>query len=160
MNLQLNGKKAFVAGASRGLGYAAARGLALEGCAVAINSRDLQKLSLAARNLSSEAKTEVIAIPGDVGTPAAAPELIQRAAESLSGLDLLITNAGGPPPGDFDSFDDAAWQQAVELSFLSHLRLIRAALPYLRTSAAPLPTPANNAVLPRARMDSIARRNS
>ncbi len=136
MNLQLTGKRALVTGASRGLGFAAARGLALEGCDVAINSRDTQKLRTAARILAGEAGVKVIAVPGDVADPAAPEKLIRQTVESLGGLDLLVTNAGGPPAGAFESFDDETWQQAVELSFLSHVRLIRAALPHLRQSDA------------------------
>ena len=137
MNLQLSDKKAFVAGSSRGLGYAVARQLAMEGCAVALNGRDPQKLARAARDLAAETGSRVVPIPGNVADPALAPLLIRDAAQALGGLDLLLTNAGGPPAGKFADFDDAAWQQAVELSFLSHVRLIRAALPYLRESAAP-----------------------
>jgi len=137
MDLQLEGKKALVTGASQGLGYAVARALALEGCAVAINSRDPQKLEDAARNLEGQAGRSVIAIPGDLSTLTCAPDLIRQTVAALGGLDLLVTNAGGPPAGKFEAFDDQAWQQAVELSFLSHVRLIRAALPYLRQSAVP-----------------------
>jgi 3-oxoacyl-[acyl-carrier protein] reductase len=61
---------------------------------------------------------------------------VQDAVEKMGGLDLLVTNTGGPPAGKFTDFDDAAWQQAVELSLLSHVRLIRAALPHLRQSPA------------------------
>lgn len=137
MDLQLKGKRALVTGASQGLGYATARGLALEGCRVAISSRNPEKLNQAAQTLAGEAKIKVIAIPGDVTDPAFASTLIQKTVESLGGLDLLVTNAGGPPAGKFETFDDASWQQAVELSFLSHVRLIRTALPYLRKSEAP-----------------------
>ncbi|MGE5642580.1 MAG: SDR family oxidoreductase, partial [Byssovorax cruenta] len=63
-----------------------------------------------------------------------ATALIQSAVESLGGLDILITNAGGPPAGSFEIFDEETWQQAVDTSFISHVRLIRAALPYLRES--------------------------
>jgi 3-oxoacyl-[acyl-carrier protein] reductase len=62
--------------------------------------------------------------------------LVAQTVDALGGLDLLLTNAGGPPPGKFESFDDATWQRAVDLSLLSHVRLIRAALPYLRQSRA------------------------
>ena len=55
---------------------------------------------------------------------------------ALGGLDILVTNAGGPPPGKFESFDEATWQKAIDLSLMSHVRLIRAALPYLRKSKA------------------------
>jgi 3-oxoacyl-[acyl-carrier protein] reductase len=137
MNLLLEGKKALVTGASQGLGYATARGLALEGCAVAISSRNPNKLEAAARNLAGETNSEVIAIPGDMTDPLFASELIQKTVGAYGGLDLLVTNAGGPPAGKFEAFDDDVWQQAVELSFLSHVRLIRAALPFLRQSTAP-----------------------
>jgi 3-oxoacyl-[acyl-carrier protein] reductase len=63
--------------------------------------------------------------------------LIQKAVESLGGLDILITNAGGTPAGLFESFDDEAWQKAVDTSLMSHVRLIRAALPQLRKSDSP-----------------------
>ena len=82
MNLQLEGKKALVTGASQGLGYATARGLALEGCAVAINSRNPKKLEAATRNLARETNSEVIAIPGDMTDPLFASELIQKTVEA------------------------------------------------------------------------------
>jgi 3-oxoacyl-[acyl-carrier protein] reductase len=135
MDLQLTGKRALVTGASRGLGFATARGLACEGCRVAINSRNVEKLNDSARKLIAQCHTEVIALPGDI-TDASTPEtLIQQATQAFDGLDILITNAGGPPPGQFDSFDDSVWQKAIELSLMSHVRLIRAALPWLRKSS-------------------------
>ncbi len=137
MDLQLKGKRALVTGASKGLGFAIARGLAQEGCLLAINSRDPQRLEQATRILAGQPPMQVIPLPGDVSDPACAPALIAQTVEALGGLDILVTNAGGPPPGPFEAFDEATWQQAVELSFLSHVRLIRAALPALRQSAAP-----------------------
>lgn len=137
MDLQLVGKRALITGSSQGLGFATARGLALEGSHVAISSRDVKKLNAAAQKLKSEAPTEVIPIPGDMTDPYFATELIEKTVTALGGLDILVTNAGGPPAGKFEIFDDATWQQAVELSFLSHVRLIRAALPYLRSSQTP-----------------------
>ena len=136
MDLSLKGKRALVLGASRGLGYATARGLALEGCRVAINGRDIKKLEQAAQILADEAKTKVIPIPGDVSDKGLPEKIVSSCAESLGGLDLLVTNAGGPPSGSFESFEDETWIQAVELSFLSHVRFIRAALPQLRKSEA------------------------
>jgi len=63
--------------------------------------------------------------------------LIKSAVESMGGLDILITNAGGPPAGSFEIFDEETWQKAVDTSFMSHVRLIRAALPHLRQSEMP-----------------------
>jgi 3-oxoacyl-[acyl-carrier protein] reductase len=136
MDLKLNGKKALVLGASRGLGYATARGLALEGCNVAINSRSPENINIAAENLSLETSKSIIPLPGDVTDPDIPELLVKDAADSLGGLDLLVTNAGGPPAGSFESFSDAIWDKAVQLSFLSHVRFIRAALTFLRESDA------------------------
>lgn len=136
MDLQLKNKRALVTGASRGLGYATARGLANEGCRVAINSRNPGNLADAARQLSEACGTEVIALPGDITDPVIAERLVSQTTQAFDGLDILVTNAGGPPPGRFDSFDDNTWQTAIELSLMGHVRLIRAALPWLRKSSA------------------------
>jgi len=137
MDLQLKGKRALVAGSSRGLGYAIAKVLAAEGCSVAINGRNSQGLSEAAQKLHAETHAEVVPLPGDVGKPEVAQGLAQQVGQAFGGLDLLVTNAGGPPSGPFDGFDDLAWQYAIELSLLSHVRLIRACLPHLRQSKYP-----------------------
>jgi len=134
MDLKLKGKRALIAGASKGLGYAIALGLANEGCRVAINSRNLQNLTKAANILTTETNSEIVPIAGDIGQPDFPEILVQKTTKAFDGLDLLVTNAGGPPSGKFEGFDDSAWQQAIELSLLSHVRVIRAALPYLRQS--------------------------
>lgn len=136
MDLKLKDKRTLITGASRGLGFAAARGMALEGARLAINSRHEDKLNIAVRSLAEETGSEVIAISGDVTDPQVPARLVAQAVSALGGLDILITNSGGPPSGKFESFDDQAWQQAIDLNFMSHLRLIRAALPYLRQSPA------------------------
>jgi 3-oxoacyl-[acyl-carrier protein] reductase len=136
MDLGLKDKIALVTGASRGLGYATARLLALEGAHVVLNSRDPEKLAKAAAVLQKESGSLVIASSGDVTDPTLPGKLVAKTVQTFGGLDLLVTNAGGPPPGQFESFDDATWDKAVELSLLSHVRLIRAALPHLRQSKA------------------------
>lgn len=132
MDLKLTNSRVLVTGASRGLGYATAKLLSSEGARVAINSRDIAKVSLAAEQMTAETGTPVIGVAGDVSKSAA--QVVSTAAEQLGGLDILICNAGGPPAGKFENFDDAAWQQAIELSFMSNVRLIQAALPFLRAS--------------------------
>jgi len=136
MDLQLRRKRALVLGASRGLGYATAKGLAQEGCVVAINSRNPESLSQSAQAIADETGSRIVPISGDVTVPDFAGQLLDRCVNALGGLDLLVTNAGGPPAGSFESFDDGTWAKAVELSFLSHVRVIRAALPHLRVSEA------------------------
>ncbi len=134
MDLELKDKRALVTGASRGLGYAAALALAREGCRVAVNSRDEGNIKSAAAKIAKETNSQTVGLAGDVTDASMAEKLIQQTIDALGGLDLLVTNAGGPPAGPFESFDEAAWQKAVDLSLMSHVRLIRAALPHLRKS--------------------------
>lgn len=137
MDLGLKEKRAFVAASSRGLGFATAMTLAREGCHVVINSRNEEQVKAAAELIAAATGSQAFGVAGDVSDETAAEALIKSAVESLGGLDILITNAGGPPAGSFEIFDDATWQKAVDTSFLSHVRLIRAALPHLRKSEAP-----------------------
>ena len=130
MDLQLKNKHALVTGASRGLGFATAKLLAAEGAKVAINSRDAAKLAAAAESIGA------IAIAADLLGPDSPGKIVEEAVAKLGGLDILVCNAGGPPPGAFESFDEATWQKAIDLSFMSNVRLIKAALPHLRKSAA------------------------
>jgi len=137
MDLQLKDQRALITGASRGLGYATALTLAREGCKVAINGRDEGRVKAAAEKITSETGTQAYGFAGDVSDTSTADGLMQSVVQSLGGLDILITNAGGPPGGSFESFDEDTWQKAVDMSFMSHVRLIRAALPHLRKSSVP-----------------------
>lgn len=137
MDLGLREKVALVTGSSRGLGFATARLLAQEGARVAINSRSAEKANQAAVQVEQETGAQVVGLEGDVTQPDIPAQLVAQTAEKLGGLDLLVTNAGGPPSGSFESFDDLAWERAIQASLMSHVRLIRAALPHLRRSAAP-----------------------
>jgi 3-oxoacyl-[acyl-carrier protein] reductase len=136
MDLKLKDKRALVTGSSRGLGYATALALAKEGCKVAINGRDEFNLLEAAHKIHKETNVLIYPMVGDVSDPAMPEKLIADTVKLLGGLDILITNAGGPPPGSIDSLDEAAWQKGVDVSLMAHVRLIKAALPYLRKSDA------------------------
>jgi 3-oxoacyl-[acyl-carrier protein] reductase len=104
---------------------------------VAISSRDGENLSAAADQIEAACGSPVVAIPADMSDTNSPVELIAKTVSALGGLDLLVTNAGGPPPGAFESFSEEDWAKGVDLSFMSHVRLIRAALPHLRKSDAP-----------------------
>ena len=134
MDLRLKDKRALVTGSSRGLGYATALLLAKEGCRVAINGRDEEKVKSATEKLSTEASIEVVGFPGDVSQISVPQMLIRQTVEAFGGLDILVTNSGGPTPGSIDSLDEVAWQKGIDSCFMAHVRLIKAALPYLRKS--------------------------
>ena len=134
MDLGLKDKRALVTSSSRGLGYAAALLLAKEGCRVAINGRDEGKIKATAEKTQQETGSQVIGLAGDVSDAAVPEKLIQQTVEAFGGLDILITNAGGPTSGSIDSLDETAWQKGIDLCLMSHVRLIKAALPYLRKS--------------------------
>lgn len=137
MDLQLEGKIALITGASRGLGFATAKLLAQEGTYVGINGRDSGNLDSAIKKMDIGSPSRVISIPGDVTEPNTPGHLIDSIHSAFGGLDILVTNSGGPPSGSFENIDDNTWHEAIELSFMSHVRLIRSALPYLRVSKTP-----------------------
>ncbi len=132
MELGLKGKVAIVAAASKGIGRACAKGLAAEGARIAICARSADELARTAQAIRAETATEVLAVPTDVRDAEAIRALVSRTTEALGGVDILVTNAGGPPPGLFDQMADAEWQAAFELNLLSTVRMIRQVLPHMR----------------------------
>lgn len=132
MDLGLDGSRALVGGGSGGLGGAVAAALTAEGGVVALVARDAERLTAAAADLPG-----AIAIDADLSTPEGPGDAVRRTVEQLGGLDLLLVNSGGPPPGTFEEVDDVAWSRAIDGTLLSAVRLIRAALPHLRQSQRP-----------------------
>lgn len=131
MDLGLRGARAFVAASSAGIGFAIAGALVDEGARVAIAARDRVRLERARMQLA--ARGEVQAIRADLAGPEAG-RAVEEAVAGLGGLDVLVVNGGGPPPGTFGELDDAAWAAAVEGTLMAAVRMIRAALPSLRAS--------------------------
>ena len=129
MDLGLKGKVAMVAAASQGLGFAIAKVLAAEGAKISIAARKQETIAAAADRIAEATGATVMATEADV-TSAASIEAWHRAtAEKLGGVDILVTNSGGPPAGAASSFDDAAWQSAFDLLLLSAVRAVRVVQP-------------------------------
>lgn len=132
MDLQLRGTVAMVAAASRGLGYGVARALAGEGASVSIASRTEADISAAAERIANETGSRAIGCVMDARDADSILRWTDATVEAFGGVDCLLVNAGGPPAGTFDNFDDDAWQAAFELTLLSAIRMIRAVLPAMR----------------------------
>jgi len=135
MDLGLANRTAFVAGASKGLGRAAARELAQEGCRVAICSRDEARITSAAEDLQDKTGTEVLPLVCDVTDEAQVEDAIAETVDTFGGLHVLVTNAGGPPSGAATEVEPSDYRDAVELNLMSTISLCDAALPHLRTAA-------------------------
>jgi 3-oxoacyl-[acyl-carrier protein] reductase len=132
MDLGLNDKVALVAAASRGLGKAIALRLAQEGARVAVCARGKDQLDRAAFEITSQTGQQVIPIQADVVDPKAADMLVDTTVEQLGRLDILVTNAGGPSPGQFLDLTPEDWETATRLTLMSAVRLLYAAVPVMR----------------------------
>jgi 3-oxoacyl-[acyl-carrier protein] reductase len=132
MDLELTGRVALVTAASKGLGRATATQLAAEGARVMISSRGAEQLARTAQEIADATGAQVEHCRADVSDGADLDRLLRETQERLGGVDVLVNNAGGPPPGGFDALDDAQWQQAFELNLLSTVRLFRGVLPHMR----------------------------
>ena len=131
MNLGLKNKIALVTASSKGLGRASAEALAEEGAKIAICARDGQALKTTADEIANATRSEVLAIPADMTSSADIEQVVKETVNHFGTLHILVTNAGGPPAGYFDEFDDRQWQEAFNLTMMSAVRLIRAAIPHM-----------------------------
>ena len=132
MDLGLAGKVAFVAAASKGLGKAIAEELAREGAELAITARGADALGSVATAIGRETGREVLAVPGDVSDSANVETAIATTMSRFGKIDILVTNAGGPPSGKFESLTSSMWAEAVDLTLMSVVNLVRAVLPGMK----------------------------
>ncbi|MEO8081180.1 MAG: SDR family oxidoreductase [Caldimonas sp.] len=126
MNFGITGKRALVCGASKGLGFGCALALAREGVHVVIVARHETTLQSAVAQLRADAQvadgTQVEAVTADIATA----EGRQRALASHQDFDIVVTNAGGPPPGNFRDFEREDWLKAIDANMLAPIELIKA----------------------------------
>ena len=132
MDLGLDGARALIGGGSSGLGLAVGTVLSGEGARVALAARPSDRLDAAAAAVEGS-----VAVGVDLESVDGPASAVQRAVETLGGLDAVLVNSGGPPPGSFDALDEATWDRAIQGTLFGAVRLIRAALPHLRHSDRP-----------------------
>lgn len=128
MDLGIGGKRAAVAAASTGLGFATAKALCDEGVHVVVCGRDRERIEAAAERIGSGAS----AVVADVSSEAGARGFVDQAAEQLGGLDILVPNAGGPPPGPPSSTPLDAYRDAIDLNLLSTVAMCQSAVEHMR----------------------------
>jgi 3-oxoacyl-[acyl-carrier protein] reductase len=129
MDLGLQDRRALVTAASKGLGRACAEALAGEGARVFISSRDKASIESTAKAIKAAGW-----LAADVSVGGQPEALVKAATTQLGGLDILVVNAGGPPPGTFQSTPLEAWEPAFQLTLMSAVRLVNASLPELKRS--------------------------
>ena len=132
MNLGLKGKVALVAGASQGMGRATALGFAREGAKFSMCARGEPALNQAADMIRKQTGGEVLSMVADMSKAEDIQRFVNKSAEHFGRLDIIVNNAGGPPPGEFMKFTDEDWNNAFQLSFMSTMRMKREAVPHMR----------------------------
>jgi 3-oxoacyl-[acyl-carrier protein] reductase len=125
---------AIVTASSKGLGKAIALRLAQDGCRLTICSRSKEHIEEAAREIHEATGHMPLTIAADMHNPQHIRDLVQQTAKAYGSIDILVTNAGGPPPGRFEDFDDDAWMRAHNITLMSVVRLIRETLPFMKVN--------------------------
>jgi 3-oxoacyl-[acyl-carrier protein] reductase len=134
MDLEIAGRRALVGGASSGLGRATADALAAEGCRLAIWSRSRERLEPVARELEARHGLPVAILTADAAERESAAVIAARAVEALGGIDILVLNAGGPPPVDSTATDPEGWSTAFQLLATTPIDLATRLLPSMRSA--------------------------
>ncbi len=128
MDLGIKGRTAAIAASSAGLGLGAAKALAADGVRVAISGRDPDRLAAAAAEIGGD----VVTIVADVSNPPGGRQFVEAAIAALGHVDILVTNAGGPPPGTFATTDLSSFQAAFDMNCLAMIEMCRVAIPPMR----------------------------
>jgi len=132
MDLGLKNRVALVAASSQGIGRATAEAFAAEGCRVAMCARNQQTLQFAAEKIRKQYSAEVLAQAFDVTDAGAVKQFVAEVAEKFGGVDICVTNAGGPPAKGFLAATLEEWQRALETNFLSTVYFAREVIPHMQ----------------------------
>jgi 3-oxoacyl-[acyl-carrier protein] reductase len=133
MDLGISGRVALVTASSKGLGQASALALAEEGCKVVVCARGEDALRATEKELAN--RTEVLALMDDVTEPDAPRRLVEATVERFGTVDIVVPNAGGPPPGRALEIDDDQLASALNANLLTSVRLVREAVPHMRANS-------------------------
>lgn len=132
MDLGLHNRSVIVAASSEGIARAAAEKFASEGARLAMCSRDGEKLRTAMKEIRGRYAIDVIAEPIDVTDAGAIQRFVESVGRRFGGVDVCVTNAGGPPAKMFLETTDEEWQRAVEMNFMSVVHFARAVVPHMQ----------------------------
>lgn len=132
MDLGLKDKIALVAAGSRGLGRAVAEELAVEGASLVLCAREAPTLAETAATIADNFGTHVLAVPADVTSVSDITRVVEAGNERFGRIDILVTNAGGPPAGTFDQITREQWEEATRLTLFSAIELARQVLPGMK----------------------------
>ncbi len=133
METGLEGKCALVCAASKGLGRATAHALARDGARIVMCARTGATLTAAADEIRAATGATIVPVVADLSRSADVMRLVDQAVRELGGLDILVTNTGGPKSGPFESLTDADWSAAIDGLLMSVIRLCRHAIPHMRS---------------------------
>ena len=132
MEMGLRNRVAIIAASSQGIGRATAQGLAAEGCRVAMCARNQSSLDEAAKGIRERDGVEVYTKAFDVTDAAAVHEFVEEVAKKFGGVDICVTNAGGPPAKGFLAASIEDWRKALDANFLSTVYFAREVIPYMQ----------------------------
>ncbi len=133
MDLGIEGRVAIIGGASKGIGFATAEALAREGVFVAMVARGSEQLEAAAEKIANaHGSSKVLTIPADLSKKDEIENVVNRTSSHWGRIDIVINNLGGPPPGDPTGLTDELWYQAIELNFLSVVRMSQLVIPVMK----------------------------
>lgn len=132
MDLGIAGQRAFVTGASKGIGRSVAELLAAEGCDVAVTARGEEALRATADEIAAESGRTIVPLAGDMSVTADVERTVAAAIEQLGGIDILVTCAGSSPGGLLEDLSEKEWLSSLQLKFMGYVRTVRAVIPHMR----------------------------